>query len=296
MLAQSTKKATYSITAYISKKIGVWFFQSVASVIAFGFLLFFPQRVKHSLRFYSALFPGRKFPFYLWCTWRQYLKFTRVFTDRFSFLDLGNIVYTSSGFDHLKKASETKEGGIILMSHVGNWEIAAHLLKKNMADLKLLLYLGAKHKEQLEKMQKTGLKASGTKIVAVSQDSSSPFVLLESIKWMSEGGLVSLTGDIIWTQDQKTVSVNFLGKTAELPETPFMLALLSGKPIFLMFALPVEKNKLSISASEPVYISADSRKDRKNAVQKAAQLYADNLAEVVRQHPYDWYHFSEFVK
>lgn len=290
------KKAVYNISVLLSQTLGSWIFQTIARFIATGYFILFPDRVANSLRFYRALFPEKGRIYHLWCTWMQYQNFTRVFLDRSIFLNSGKFSYTSQGWSLLQQAQQDKTGGIILMSHVGNWEVAAHLLKKRQENLKLLLFLGTKHKEQIEKMQKDSLENSGTKIIAVDKTGGSPFLLIEAIKWMNDGGLVSLTGDIVWTEDQKVVTVDFLGKKADLPETPFMLALISGKPLFIMFSVPGGKNHLQIKAGQPMFVKADNRKNRKSAVQKAAQQYADRLAEVVHKHPFEWYHFDNFLK
>ncbi len=290
------KKAVYKITISISKTLGSWVFKITARIIASGYFILFPDRVANSVRFYKALFPEKSRIYYLWCAFMQYQNFTRVFLDRHILLDSGKFSYTSQGWHFLQEAVQNKVGGIILMSHVGNWEVAAHLLKKREKNLNLLLYLGAKHKEQIEKMQKESLENSGTKIIAVDQGGGSPFLLLEAIKWMNDGGLVSLTGDVVWTENQKVVTVDFLGKKAIIPETPFMLALLSGKPLFVMFSLPAGNSHLQININQPIPVKAINRKDRKPAVQRAAQQYADLLTEVVRKHPFEWFHFEKFLQ
>lgn len=291
------KRAVYRFAEAVSRRWGAWFFSALARIIATGYFLFSPARVRISVHFYQALFPEKSFLYHLWCSWRQFHRFTRIFTDRFQFLDSGRKDYISSGWHHLDEAIRRKEGGIILMSHLGNWEVAAHLLKKRSNQLKLLLYLGAKHKEQIEKMQKESLARSGTKIIAVDQEGGgSPFLLIEAIKWMNEGGLVSMTGDIVWTKEQKTITVDVLNRKADLPESPFMLALLSGKPIFVMFSVPDNTDRLSITVSEPIYVVAKNRRERRQAVQETAQQYADMLMETVRRHPFEWFHFDRFLK
>ncbi|MBU2515171.1 lysophospholipid acyltransferase family protein [bacterium] len=290
------KKRFYQLTTNISKLLGTWVFVGCARIIASGYFLFRPRLVRNSHYFYRALYPGKSFWFHLWCAFRQFQGFTRVFLDRFIQLEIGKITHTSVGWDGLENAVNSKEGGIILMSHMGNWEIAAHRFKETNKNFNLLLYLGQKHKEQIEKLQKDSLKEKGTKIVAVDQNGGSPFLLLESIKWMNEGGFVSLTGDIVWTKEQRVVSVDFLNQTAEIPETPHMLSLVSGKPLFVLFTIPVKKNHYHIEVSKPIYVKAKNRKDKKQAVQRSAQTYANMLETTVKKHPFEWFHFEPFIK
>ena len=288
-------KSVYKLSIIISKVIGVWFFIVLAKIIATGFFLFSPGKVKISVGFYTALFPGKSTFYYLWCAMKQFQSFTKIFLHRFMLLDLKDICFNSIGWDQLEKAIDEKEGGIILMSHLGNWEIAAHLMKQRRQDVKFMLFLGKKHKEQIEDMQKERLEEKGIKIVAVDKDGGSPFLLLEGIKWMNEGGLLSMTGDMIWTKEQRSVAVDFLDNKANLPETPHMLALLSGKPLYIMFAIQSAKNHYTIEASEPIYVKAEKRSERKDAVRKSAQTYANLMEQTVRRYPFEWFHFGPFL-
>ena len=101
-----------------------------------------------------------------------------------------------------------KTGAILVMSHIGNWELAAQ--KLNSKGLPIMLYLGAKHKEQVEGIQKEKLAQTGIKIVATNETEKSPFALLPGINFLREGGIVSMTGDRLWGE-QSYVTVDFLG-------------------------------------------------------------------------------------
>ena len=57
--------------------------------------------------------------------------------------------------------------------------------------------MGAKHKEQIERIQKESLCHRGIKIIALDQNSDSPFDILEGINFLKSGGFVSITGDVI---------------------------------------------------------------------------------------------------
>ncbi len=292
------KEIFYRFLIALSKRMGQWVFRLAAWGIASGYFFLFPCRVAVSVWFYRALFPSRQWPYHLWCAWRQYHRFTRVFLDRFLLSDNHNIAYTSEGWEYLEDAVNRKIGGIILMSHVGNWEIAAHLLQfrgRNNPGMKLLLYLGQKRKEQIERIQKESLVRSGVKIIAVGQDGGSPVEIVEGINFLKAGGLVSLTGDRKWHEDQRSVPVRFLGHEAFLPETPFVFALLSGAPLFIFFACRKGGQLYHIKIMPAEYVHAKKRSERQEAIRRTAQAYAERLEDTVRQHPFEWYHFEPFL-
>jgi len=287
-------KHLYAIIIRLSNRAGPWVFRTFCWFVATGYFLVFPRRVAGSVRFYRALFPGRGRVFALRSAFYQYQQFTTVFLDRYRHLDLDQITYTSAGWAYLEKSIHRRTGGVILMSHLGNWEMAAHFLKKKSAGTRLLLFMGRKHREQLEALQKDALQGSGITIIAVDPADPSPLHIVEGITRLKAGGLVSLTGDRIWHPGQRTVAVTFLGQTVRLPIAPYILALMAGKPIYVFFSLRTGPGSYHIVCGPPIRVRAESRARRQAAIARAAQAYADQLAAVARQYPSQWYHFTDF--
>ena len=186
-------------------------------------------------------------------------------------------------------------GGILLMSHMGNWEAGARLLRRNIPDLRLMLYMGRRAKEQIERLQKEDLAASGIRILAADPESGSAFDLVEGAAFLKSGGFVSMAGDVVWRSDQQGLSVRFLNHTVRLPEAPFMLALVSRVPLYIFFAAQRGPRQYHFSVSGPVAVTAATRDLRRAAVQQAAQTYAAHLEAQVRRNPLEWYHFEPFL-
>jgi len=292
---EKMRKLFYKFLMVLTRNFGPRVFALFAWPIATGYFLFSPLKVAVSVKFYRALFPGKSVFYHIWCTWRQYHNFTHVFMDRFMIMDSEDVAHTSEGWENLKETVEKGKGGIILMSHMGNWETAAHLLRRKQYGMRLLLYMGIKAKEQIEKMQKESLSKGGVRIVAVDQDGGSPFDILEGIKFLKEGGLVSLTGDRVWSGNEKTVAVQFLNHEVNLPVAPHLFALLSKAPLFIFFAFRSGHQSYHFKISEPIYVRAASRADRQKAIERSAQKYADHIQQNLCAHPLQWYHFEQFL-
>jgi len=284
----------YRILLRLTRVFGLWFFSLVSGGVAAGYYFLFPRRTAVGIRFYRILFPHRGRLFHRWCTFRQFLDFTRVFRDRLLAADAaGGLSTTFDGWERLRDATQGR-GGILLMSHVGNWEIAATLLKKTLPDLKLMLYMGVKQQEQIEGLQKQIVRRSDIRIVGVDESGGSPFDIVEAIRFVRSGGLVSVAGDRVWQSGQRTVAVRFLGRTVDLPSAPYVLALTAGAPVFVFFALHTGGRHYHFCASAPITVAAVDRRDREAAIARAAQCYADQLEAVVRRHPFQWHHFEAF--
>ena len=284
----------YKLVLRLARLCGPWLLAVISRTIAVGYFLF-SGKVAESRRFYSALLPERKGIYHLWCAFRQYQNFTTIHLDRFLASQTDSTTFTSQGWEKLE-AVIGKRGGILLMSHLGNWEIAAKLLRQQKDDLRLLLYMGVKEKEGVEHMQKEDLRRAGVTIIGVDQEGGSPFVAIEGIRFLKSGGIVSMTGDIIWRIDQRKVRVTFLGHDAYLPEAPYIFALLSGTPLFVFFAFRSGNNSYRFTLSDPIAIRPHSRQDREQAIGEAAQKYADLLEKMLREYPFEWYHFDRFLQ
>lgn len=283
----------YRFLVGLANCCGSWTFTLISRFIAGGYFLFSP-RVAESRRFYRILYPLKSSLYHRWCVFKQYQNFTSVYFDRLPAKN-SKLPFTTQGWEHLEKAIGGS-GGIVLMSHLGSWEVAAHLLNQKADKLKLLLYMGIKEKENIEHIQKLSLERSGIKIIGIDRDGGSPFDVLEGIQYLKSGGLVSLTGDMVWRKDQRTVEAIFLGCRVLLPEAPYVFALVSKAPLFIFFTFKTPEGGYHFTVSKPIYIKTSSRADRDEAISRAARQYAELLEETLREHPFEWYHFERFLE
>lgn len=292
------KDLFYRFLMCISGVIGLWFFKAGAWCVATAYYILFPRRVGISVDFYKALFPDRGFPYHHFCAWSQFHNFTTVFLDRWLARRPGNISYSYDGWEHIENNLQAETGGILLMSHLGNWELGASYMctRTGGPAIKLLLYLGEKQGEQIEKLQKNDLALQGVKIIATKQDEPSPFELVEGINFLKDGGFVSMTGDRLWSVAQRSVTVKFLGREAIIPAAPFQFALLSGSPLLIFFVNRTGKGRYHCTVFPPFSVTAASRKERAEAIRLAAQQYASLLETMVRHYPFEWYHFEQFLE
>ncbi|MCF8056009.1 MAG: lysophospholipid acyltransferase family protein [Desulfocapsa sp.] len=289
------KRFFYTLLESVTRILGPWFFAVVSRIIAAGYFLF-SKNVRESCRFYAFLYPKKSFLYHHYCTFRQYQNFTTIHLDRFLADHGQETAFQSEGWEKLESVVAEK-GAILLMSHLGNWEIAAQLLLKQQKEqLNLLLYMGVKEKEGVEGLQKEQLQESGVKIIGVERDGGSPFDGVEGIRFLQEGGLVSMTGDLLWHSEQRSIEVDFLGRKASIPVAPYIFSLVSGAPIFCFFSFRTGTNSYRFSLADPITIHARRRIDREEAIRMAAQQYADLVEQQLRTHPLEWYHFDRFVR
>lgn len=289
----------YRLLVHVSRWLGIGLVSLFARLVATGYFLLLPRRLAVSLRLYRALFPERGRLHALACAWRQYHHFAGVFAERLRLQGGRAPSWESPGLELLQASAAAGQGGILVMSHVGSWEVAARLLRRR--GLKLLLYMGARQREQIEGQQKDDLRREGVRVLAAGggEDGAaagSPFDFVEGLSFLRQGGFVSLAGDRLYNRQGRTAIVRFLGGRARLPLAPWALALVSGAPVFAFFALRLAPGRYRFEISPLQPVRAASRQGREEAMQQAAQLYADELAQVLRRHPEQWYCFEPFLE
>jgi predicted LPLAT superfamily acyltransferase len=273
--------------------LGVWAVAAIAWLVSTGYFLFTLRRVKASLQFYQSLFPGRNRFFYLRCAWRQFHNFASVFAERLTLESGREIEYLSDGWEYLQKAAERGTGGIIIMSHVGNWEVAARLFRRR--NMKMMLFMGTREGEGIERLQKSDLKVDRVRVAAIPEGAKSTLDGLEGLKFIRRGGFISMAGDRVGHPGQRCVPVRFLGHEVSMPEAPYRFAAISHTPLFVFFVFRTGKRKYLIRITPLKIIGRTSRSERRKAIQQAAQEYSYQLEEAVRQFPYQWYHFGNTV-
>ncbi len=277
-----------------SRLTGGWFLRTVAYVITGGYFLFRPNRVRAGMGLYRALFPERGRVFHLYAVWRQFTDFTAAYCDRLELEQGREIHKTEEGWSFLEEAAEQGRGGILLVSHFGNLEIAARLLRRK--GLPALLLMGERDPRQVARQQREAMKEEGLDILLSSPEGGSPFDGLEALYYLRDGGFLAMAGDLAWQPRPRLVEAPFLGKTILLPEAPHALALVTGVPLFTLWVFRKERASYHVVVSKPRYVEAASRKERAEAIRRSALLYAQELETALKSHPWQWHVFEPVLK
>jgi predicted LPLAT superfamily acyltransferase len=276
----------------VSLLLGSWPIRFFGWWIATGYFLFCSSRRRSSARLYQVIFPNRRLWYYLCCTWRQFHSFAATYADRIEIDRKKGVTISIQGKEGIVEAARRGRGGIILMSHLGNYEVAARAFQE--VGLKHLIIMGEKEAKQVARDQRETLRAQGTYILVATGQGDSIFGGLEAIEFIREGGFVSLSGDLIWTDQRALLPVRLFDQEVGFTSGPHLLALISGAPLFTLFFLRIKRGLHKVIISPPRELKASSRSERRTTLQTSAQVFANALEEKVRQHPFQWYIFEPF--
>jgi predicted LPLAT superfamily acyltransferase len=207
----------------------------------------------------------------------------RVFllTDRFHRFDV-----RIEGEHLLREAQEADRGCLLIGAHLGSFEALRTLGRNNAVRVKLAMYQG-----------------NARKIVAVFKaidpelaDSVIPLGSFDSMLRVAgsleRGEWIGVLADRN-LDDQGQERVQFLGGPAAFPASPFRIAAMLQRPVFLMIGLYRGGNRYELHFERLLENVEPASRDQA-AVRRAVQRYAARLEHYCREAPYNWFNFYDF--
>ncbi len=121
------------------------------------------------------------------------------------------------------------------------------------------------------------------------------FDILQAVQALRGGGVVSLAADRA-DGEARLLRLPFLGRHCAVVAAPFALALASGAPLLVVFAVKVGPRHYRFTCDAPVTLTAPCRADRQRVLEEAAAAYLARLAEVATSYPEQWQNFGAFLE
>jgi lauroyl/myristoyl acyltransferase len=276
-----------------SRVLGGWFLRSVAYAVTAGYFVFRPKQVGASMSLYRAIFPGRSRVYYLGCAWRQFADFTAAYCDRL-ILDTGGSMSTvEEGWEHLEARIQQGLGGIMVVSHVGNVEIAARMFRRK--GLKMMLFAAERDPKAVARQQVADMTSEGLEVRVASAGETIPSVGLEALQFLENGGFVATSGDLSWADPHRRVRVRMFDREVLLPGTAHYLALITRQPLFSFYAIRIGPGRYRYRVSEPRWVGPAKGPRRREVVRQSVQSYARELESVIREFPWQWHVFEPLL-
>jgi len=191
---------------------------------------------------------------------------------------------TKTNAHYLNELSDGGKGGILVSAHLGNWELAGHLLQRLDNVINIVMYDGeaTQIKQYLDKI--TGPKTFN--IIFIREDLSH---IYEMSAALARNELICIHADR-FVEGNRTIEQEFLGEKARFPLGPFILASKLKAPVCFVFAFKEGDFKYHFYAYPPkVYDGRGS-----SGAEKMLTDYTALLEEKVKQYPEQWFNYYDF--
>jgi predicted LPLAT superfamily acyltransferase len=131
-------------------------------------------------------------------------------------------------------------------------------------------------------------------VVTVPAGEGQAFDILRAMQTLKAGGVISLAADRA-DGDARMLRLPFLGQTAAVTAAPFALALASGAPLLIVFAVKLGPRHYRFSCDSPLTLRAPDRADRPRVLAEAAARYLERVEAMARAYPEQWQTFGDFL-
>jgi predicted LPLAT superfamily acyltransferase len=221
---------------------------------------------------------------------RHIFSFASISLDRVFLLTNAYPFKVTDHYDEGCLEMARQRGALLFLSHFGSFEVMRiGAVKRHDLPLRIVLDVN------IGRRFMAALAELNPEVAAGIIDSSNRGMdlALKVREALDARSIVGLMVDRTRAGD-RTVSVNFLGGTAEFPAGPWLLAAALKVPVMLVFGVWRGGDRYEAHVqllSEKIELP---RSNRDVELARLVQQYADRLATQVRGAPYNWLNFFDF--
>ena len=203
--------------------------------------------------------------------------------------DLDQFPVETHGEEILRELHESKEGALVLGSHLGNFELCRILGEK--AGIMVNAVVFTQHAQRFTQLLKEANPDSHTRLIETSEIGPDT-----AIAWkckLERGEWIAITADRTPVGSPgRVVQAPFLGELAAFPQSPFLLASLLDCPVLLLFA--IRRQGITEIHLERFPVESVRGANREQALCRMAEHFAGRLEHYAMLAPLDWFNFYPF--
>ena len=281
-------------------RVGFWFFRAAARVFglrgAYGllyfvslyYLLFDHAAVSASMAYVRRRFPDHGALRRMVDVYLLFVNQGECLIDRYYVAaGGGDIELELVGYEKIKDhLVEGQKGMIFLTAHVGNWQVATTALRK----LDRTVYLMMRPEDNVAVKEALNIDGEQETIKVLYTDGSLGGVV-EALKAISQGGIVSIMGDR--TYGYGSMEASLLNGSVRFPYGAFSLAAAARCPVAVLLSAKVGVRKYVTDISQVISAPAGVRGNKEAEIAACVQEFARILEEYAIHHPYQWFVFRD---
>ena len=264
----------------------LWILYSVMSIVVPFYMIFNRKGYKSMYQFFRKRFNYGVLKAF-GNVYMNHFRFGQIILDRFGVYAGKKYSFITDGQALMDELETHPEGFVSLSSHVGNYEIAGYSLKPKSKRFNALVYAG-ETATVMENRQRL-LSQNNMSMIPVKADMSHLFAMNAAV---DNGEIVSMPADRVFGS-QKAADCMFFGEKARFPIGAFALAAQKNISVLAVFVMKEGMKKYHAYVRE---IQCDRQAKVREQINQLAQAFADNLEDIVRKYPTQWFNYFDFWK
>lgn len=229
-------------------------------------------------RLHYSWFKSKKMVF------KSYYTFGQTIIDKVS-ISAGmrnKFTYEFDGIETLKKLLAEKKGGVLISAHVGNFEIAEHFLGDIDLNFQINLVTTDLEHSAIKNYLESVTQKPTVKFIIIREDLSHIFEINAAL---SNNELVCFTGDRYF-EGTKSLSEEILGKEANFPAGPFLIASRLKVPVVFVYVMKEPNLHYHLYAREATV----KHRDEKALLKE----YVKSVESILQKYPLQWFNYFDF--
>jgi len=273
----------YKIFVFLIQKAGVKSAYVLLYFVASYYFLFL-KKSNRAISYYFkerlqySNFKSKKMVF------KSYYTFGQTIIDKIS-ISAGmrnKFTYEFDGIEILKNLLAEKKGGVLISAHIGNFEIAEHFLGDIDIDFQINLVTTDLEHSAIKNYLESVTQKPTVKFIIIKDDLSHIFEINAAL---ANNELVCFTGDRYF-EGTKSLSENILGKEANFPAGPFLIASRLKVPVVFVYVMKEPNLHYHLYAREAVVKHRDEK-----ALLKS---YIESVESMLQKYPLQWFNYFDF--
>lgn len=281
----------YKIFVFCLRGLGIGFAYFLLRFVSL-YYLFFSWKSNKPLRFYYKKILSTSSLYTWWYVYKNYYNFGQTLLDK-TVLMSGIKAKFSFDFEnefYLREMAAKGKGGILISAHIGNWEIAGHLLERIEQRINIVMY-DAEHEKIKDYLSDVVTERSFNIIVVDEHSFSHIYAISEAL---ARNEIICIHGDR-FVEGSKSIVKPFFGREAEFPIGPYLLAVQYNVPVYFVYAMKDSLSHYHLYAFEPQG-DLEQIKNKKHRAEVLLEQYILNLEKMLLKYPTQWYNFYKFWK
>jgi predicted LPLAT superfamily acyltransferase len=258
------------------------------ALVAGYYVLASPRAYRASVQYLARVLgpqPGWKWPLLVY---RHFFAFGITLLDRLVvIMGRAQIQCRFEGEPMFKEFLDRGQGIILLGAHLGSWELGGHLLTHLGSPVNLVVL--EREAARVRELFDRALQAKSFRLLTTDEH---PLRSIPIVAALRRGEIVALLGDRSF--GGADLAAPFLGGTARFPLGPYRLAAATGAPIFQVFAVRERLGHYRCFTFPAKLLGRELLRAPPQALWPHVAEYAERLAAVARQYPFQWANFYPF--
>ena len=267
-----------------------WIVTALLRAVVLYYVLFRPSLRRRAEPYLSHRFPGTKGTKKMKLVYALDLEFGETLVERAKLGIVGpdSVMIHFPDKEELRAIAQEEKGMLLMMAHVGGWQVVMSALRFLNLPVNLLLHRDEGDVDR-QYFEHGRIEERRLKIIDPADGFGGMLAVMDVLK---KGEVVCVMGDRVFGNPKNTVDVRFLGDRVPVPFSAFKVASATGSPVVVLFSFRSGPGKYILTLDHVMRIPPGLGRSGQ-AFEPYAARFMKGLEAFVTAHPFQFHNFYD---